>query len=347
MGNLIAPLVVFVVFLALFMLLHLLLRWKFKDNHQRNLTSQSLFFALAVIDLVCIVIVLPISETLRAQILSLLGILLSGTLALSATTLMGNALAGLMMRGTKSFRLGDFIEIQKYFGRVSERGLFHVEIQTEDRNLVTMPNLTMITNPLKVFQPSGTIVAMEVSLGYDIRHEKIKRLLIEAALEAGLEDPFVSIMKLQDFSILYKVSGLLLQTDKIISTRSKLNEEVLVSLHAAGVEIVSPAFENARRVEAKIFIPSEDGEKDQIRPEPPPEETVFDKAEQAGKLELKKEALAETEQLIAGLKDLKKEVVTDNAREKLEQKINDLEGKIPAMSAKIMVLTEKLKNDIA
>ena len=38
-------------------------------------------------------------------------------------------MAGLMMRVVKGFGAGDFVSIGESFGRVSERGLFHVEIQ--------------------------------------------------------------------------------------------------------------------------------------------------------------------------------------------------------------------------
>jgi len=34
-----------------------------------------------------------------------------------------------------------------YFGRVTERGLFHVEIQTEDRDLATLPNMFLVSQP--------------------------------------------------------------------------------------------------------------------------------------------------------------------------------------------------------
>ena len=44
------------------------------------------------------------------------------------------------------------------FGRVTERGLFHTEIQTEDRDLVTLPNLYLVTNPVKVVRTFLTVL---------------------------------------------------------------------------------------------------------------------------------------------------------------------------------------------
>jgi len=344
--SLTTPLLVIAIFLGLFFLLHLVLRWKYKEEHKKTLFSQLLFFALAIIAIVSLVIALPLDRVLQERVLGLLGILLSGAIALSATTLLGNALAGLMMRGVRNFRLGDFIDIDGNFGRVTERGLFHVEIQTADRNLVTLPNLVMVTNPLKVFQPSGTIITTKISLGYDVSHEKIKALLIEAARKTGLEDPFVYILELGDFSILYKVSGLLKQTEKVLSMRSRLNEEVMMALHNAAVEIVSPVFENQRNVTTQKFIPPKVTAAIPQKAALQPEKRVFDKAETAGELTQQVEKLASTEQLIAELREQAKTAQTDEEKTSLERKIANLEANRESTAAEIKSLNVKLDEDI-
>ena len=132
-------------------------------------------------------------------------------------------MAGMMLRAVRSFRPGDFIRVGDYFRRVSEQGLFHVEIQTEDRDLTTMPNLYLVTNPFKVIRSSGTIISAEVSLGYDIPRTKIESLLIEAALAVQLEEPFVLVTELGDFAVTYRISGLFPKVKHILSTRSALH----------------------------------------------------------------------------------------------------------------------------
>ena len=101
----------------------------------------------------------------------------------------------------KSFRPGDFIHIGDRFGRVTERGLFHTEIQTEDRDLVTFPNLHLVTNPVSVVHSTGTIISATLSLGYDIAHAELEPLMKRAAEQAGLQEPFVLINELGDFSV--------------------------------------------------------------------------------------------------------------------------------------------------
>jgi len=58
----------------------------------------------------------------------LLGNVLTGVIAFSSTTFVANMMAGLMLRSVKSFTPGDFIEAGDYFGKATERGLFHTEI---------------------------------------------------------------------------------------------------------------------------------------------------------------------------------------------------------------------------
>ena len=70
--------------------------------------------------------------------LQLYGIVLSATIALSSTTLVGNAMAGIMLRTLRNFSPGDYVHVGDYFGRISEMDLLHTEIQTEERDLTTL-----------------------------------------------------------------------------------------------------------------------------------------------------------------------------------------------------------------
>ena len=63
--------------------------------------------------------------------------------------------------------------------------MLRTEIQTERRNLTTFPNLYLVTNPVRVMRSSGTVISVEVSLGYDVSRHLVEKLLLEAA-EEGL-----------------------------------------------------------------------------------------------------------------------------------------------------------------
>ena len=294
----------------------------------RRFRIQILTLILSLVGLVAVIMMLPMSETSKGQLLSLLGILLSAAIALSSTTLIGNAMAGFMLRAVRNFRGGDFVQVDGQFGRISEMGLFHIEIQAEDSNLVTLPNVYLVTHPVKVLRSTGTIISAEVSLGYDVSRTRIEKQLLRAAERTGLTDPFVYIVDLGDFSVTYRISGLLIEVKHILSMRSRLRQMMLDCLHEDGIEIVSPTFMNQRRVESgRRFMPevSQPKAADRESEEVAPEDIVFDKAEEAESLERLRERY---EVLEASQKELKArlhETLTDTQREELKSEIDQLD----------------------
>jgi hypothetical protein len=236
----------------------------------------------------------PLEKETRGQLLGFFGIVLSAAIALSSTTLLGNALAGVMLRAVRNFRIGDFVKVGEVFGRVTERGLVHTELQTEDRDLVTLPHLYLVTNPVTVMRSSGTIISATVSLGYDVPRGRIEELLLDAARETELEEPFVQVLDLLDHAVVYRVAGLLRVVTHLLSTRSRLRKRMLDARHGSGIEIVSPGFVNMRNHEAsKKFIPPARRAPAAAEPEVVPETVVFDKAEEAATLESLRDMVVE------------------------------------------------------
>ncbi len=258
---------------------------------RRQLTT----LMLSLVGLVVVIITLPVAETTVGQLLSLLGLLLSAAIALSATTFLGNIMAGLMLRAIRNFRAGDFVRIGDYFGRISERGLFHVEIQTEDRDLTTLPNLYLVTHPVKVIRESGTLLTADVSLGYDVPRTLAENALITAVTDAGLTEPFVLVGELGDYSVTYRAAGLLTEVKNLISKRSQLRQAMLDRLHEAKIEIVSPTFMNQRALPLeKTFIPKPSRtDTGPVQSKESPEAVVFDKADEAESMEKLRDRLTE------------------------------------------------------
>lgn len=296
---------------------------------------------LSFVGLLIVVLSLPINDSTKGQLLSLFGLLFSAAIALSATTFVGNIMAGLMLRSVRNFKGGDYVRVGDYFGRVSERGLFHVEIQTEHRDLITLPNLYLVTHPVTVVRSSGTMVWAEVSLGYDIPHGRIRAKLCEAAERAGLEEAFAQVIELGDFSVTYRVSGLLTDTRNLISGRSRLRECMLDLLHGDGIEIVSPTFMNQRPLTAdRSFIPPLTRATDAPK-SGSPESVMFDKAAQAETVEKLRER---REQLAAELEKLKEErgTATGGYREEIDNRIEALKLSVESLAETI---EERLKEN--
>lgn len=227
---------------------------------------------------------LPVDGETRGQLINFLGMAATGVVALSSTTFIGNAMAGLMLGSIRSFGRGDLIETAGIRGIVTEKRLLHVEIQTESRDLVTIPNLSLVTGAVRSARGCGTVISAEISLGYDTPRLLAEKLLKEACLRANLETPFVRIESLGDYSVCYSARGMLKDIGRYFSAESELKGRMLDVLHENEVEIVSPKFINQRVHPAESkFIP------EKVKTEEPSdqkiENIVFDKAQNARSLE--------------------------------------------------------------
>ena len=316
----------------------LLLRRDRDMGEDRRFVRRIVMLVLAVCGMVVILLVFPIAEERRGQLVTLVGLIVSAAIALASTTFVANAMAGLMLRTLQSFRPGDFVRIGEHFGRVTERGLFHTEIQTEERDLTTLPNLYLVSNPVKVVRYSGTFVSATVSLGYDLPHQRIRPLLLKAAGDAGLDEPFVQILELGDFSVTYRVAGMLTEVKQLLTARSNLHSQVLDTLHGSGIEIVSPTVMNQRPLDAekrilppdatRVFEPATD-HTDQV-----PQELIFDKVEEAERVD---QLRMTRDQLVAEIEELEQRLEdADQAdRPRLEEEIGVLRARSEAIAGQL------------
>ncbi len=308
-----------------------------KGKADWGIVRSIILFSIIIIGAIAILLSLPMDPSTKGNISSLIGIVISAVFALSSATFMGNGMAGIMLRTINSFKPGDFIRTGDLFGRVTERGLFHTEIQTENRDLTTIPNLFLTTNPVKVIRTSGTFISGICSLGYDVNRVLIEKALIEATERAGLKDGFVRITDLGDFSIVYKTFGLLEDVKTIISAESKLNAMILDCLHEAGIEIVSPNFMNQRQVGDTVFIPKKVRKSEQkaIDDAEAPENVIFDKADEAESLEKRKEKLSDIDEKIKTISEELKNAETEEEKAEVKKRLDKWTGVKEKMLEKI------------
>ncbi len=74
--------------------------------------------------------------------------------------ILGNMIAGMMILYTKELKLGDVVEImadETYFGRIEEITIRYTIIRTLDLRQIVLPNLTLISTPIKTFSAEETI----------------------------------------------------------------------------------------------------------------------------------------------------------------------------------------------
>ena len=214
--------ILFGILAGIFILLHVnsLIFNKLKSfESNKSIVKNSFAFLIIIVGTLVFVISLKIKTPVEGQILKFLGVIISAAIALSATTVLGNLIAGIMNNSIKNLRNGVFIKIGDMQGMVLKKSSFHTEIVLEDGNYLSIPNLYIAKNPVKITRKKDTIVSTTVSLGYDVSRFVVEEVLKEAAASAGLTDPYVFITNLGDFSVVYRIHGIL--GDSRLSNRSR------------------------------------------------------------------------------------------------------------------------------
>lgn len=283
-----ASIISVIITLLLLLVLNYLFRKKAFFSKDRIIQQLVILIVLAA-GLGIAVLTLPLSTDDKNLILTLAGIVIGAAITFASTTFVANAMAGIMLRLINPFRRGDFIKTNDTFGRVTEINFLHTQIQSVDRDLIMIPNRMLVSYPLKTIRSSGTIISASVSLGYNISRKSIEKNLLLAAERTGLENPFVHVTELGDFSVTYKVGGLLKDVESIITKRSDFKKIIMDSLHEADIEIVSPTYTNRRILnEDYVCIPPEEKEElpeQKSKSVPKTEDIIFDKAIEARNLE--------------------------------------------------------------
>jgi|GEM_PF-2353862 len=214
-------------------------------------------------------------------------------LAFSSTTMIANGMAGILIRMLKSYGLGDMVKIKEHVGRVSEIGIFHTEIQTPKRGLVTVPNHVVMSDLFINYTEQKYIVNIPVSISYSVDRKVVEDLLIKAVKDTGLEEPFVLIKELNGSYVVYEANGLLKDVSQLVVIESNLRKNILDEFNKAKIEILSPEYraweevpkgykvipeEYKRRITKKRIEAEKKEEKEMKKEAKESEKVMFEKA---------------------------------------------------------------------
>ena len=189
---------------------------------------------------------------------------------------------------------------------------------------------------MTVVRYSGTVIKADVSLSYDVAHQLVEPLLMEAAERAGLGESFVQVITLGDYTVTYRIAGFLPDVKSLFTAQSTLRRRVLDTLHDAGVEIASPLLMGHRPLsETEPLVPKLDKAVLEHREEEEsaaPSDLIFDKAEEA---ELDSLAQEELDALRDEVKSLKQEAkkAPELDKPKIAEEIDSLRTEIEIVEA--------------
>jgi small conductance mechanosensitive channel len=108
-----------------------------------------------------------------------------------------NFLAGILLLLAQPFKLGDEISVSSYEGVVQEIQTRATLIKTYDGYLVVIPNATIYTQSVKIFNAYDVRrTALDIGIGYGDDIDEARRLIVEAMgeVEDVLSDPPPSVV---------------------------------------------------------------------------------------------------------------------------------------------------------
>lgn len=172
--------------------------------------------------------------------------------SLGATSVVGQAAAGLILTYTRTLRPGEYVRIGEHEGTITELGIFTTSIRTGLGEVLTIPN-SMITgsvtkNYSRVVDGPGYIVDTVVTIGYDTPWRQVTAMLTEAANRTpgilSMPPPQVFQTALSDFYPEYRLVA------QAVPSQPLSRAELLSLLHANiqdvfneyGVQIMSPHY---------------------------------------------------------------------------------------------------------
>ena len=191
-----------------------------------------------------------------------LGVLFS----LGSTSAIANIVAGIVITYMRPFQIGDRVKILDTVGDVVDKTLLVTKVKTLKNEDVTIPNALIINNHLVNYtanaKEEGLILHTSITIGYDVEHATVEKLLLRAARQSILlqkdPKPFVLQKGLEDNYVTYEINVFTKQAAKMALIYSDLNKNILEVFNEEGIEILSPKYVASRDGNMST-IPSQKG----------------------------------------------------------------------------------------
>ncbi|MDX1378172.1 MAG: mechanosensitive ion channel family protein, partial [Anaerolineales bacterium] len=164
------------------------------------------------------------------------------TIGFAARDSLSNFISGIIIFIDRPFVLGDLVEIEDKYGRVSEITLRSTRVVTSDGRMLAVPNTEIVNKTVASYTNFPNLrldIAVTIDVNEDIK--KIRQILLE--LVDGdpeyLKDPAprVIVSALNDYNIALELQAWLKDERQHVEKRSELREKVFDSLNRAGVNM--------------------------------------------------------------------------------------------------------------
>lgn len=201
--------------------------------------------------LLWIVLILAMVGTLGINITSFAALLAAGGMAvgMAMSGTVQNFAGGLMLLAFKPFKVGDYVEVQGYFGWISEITIVHTKLITTDNREITIPNGALSNGNIDNYSSRDPRrIDMKIHLPYGSDVEQVRAELLRIASQhekildrntPGAWDPYVVVNSLNDSNVEFKLRVWATGAD-FMTVIYWLNETIYTELPKHGINFAFP-----------------------------------------------------------------------------------------------------------
>ena len=215
-------------------------------------STLSSFIQSLVTALLWIVLILCMVGTLGINTTSIAALLAAGGMAvgMAMSGAVQNFAGGLILLAFKPFKVGEFVEAQGFFGRVSEITIVHTKIVTTDNREITIPNGAISNGTIDNYscrEPHRLSLKFNVPYGTDF--DQVKSILLELVKQQplilnketnpGAKNPKVYVDELNDSAVRIKLRVWVLAPN-YKKVEHWLNEAIYKELPKNGISFPFP-----------------------------------------------------------------------------------------------------------
>jgi small-conductance mechanosensitive channel/CRP-like cAMP-binding protein len=175
---------------------------------------------------------------------------------------LGNLFAGLAIQVEKPFRVGHWIRVGDYEGKVQEVTWRATKLLTRDGQFAVVPNSVMSRDPiLNYSEPTvPTLVEVEIGTNYETPPNTVKQALYEAVASAPLTlkapAPEIIFEKFADSSLIFRVRFWIADFAQDYEARDQVRSNIWYTLRRRGIEIPFPIQVEMQREETEPRPPA-------------------------------------------------------------------------------------------
>ena len=242
MANMLVAVAIFMAFYLLWRLLNLSLnsvvRRSGVDATSASFLKTALKFAVLTLGVVQALAAAGINTGAVLTSLGIAGL----TIGFAARDALSNLISGLLIFWDRPFVIGDLVEVEGRYGRVSEITLRSTRVVTVDGQMLAVPNSTIINTTVSSYTNFPHLrLDIDITIGTGEDIDRVRKLLLALVIDdANFADepkPRVVVTALNDYNTAIALQAWIEDERQHIRLRFDLRERAFKALTDAGVDM--------------------------------------------------------------------------------------------------------------